>query len=440
MSGGSNMSTKYILKSKDTPILTFDIVEQVSHGYKFYEIDNVIPCPGNEHLWPKGLPRSKDTKEMTYYFARKWLDKRLTVSDRPNSDLILAYGKGSKNPFGCFGINMWMSFRDTYWIVPDESDLKWTDWSPYMNPLNKAMSNIALSGVHYLAPYNVDRRPIITCEPTTAGTMRKCWVNKNDGIYLRKAFEYEDPDNRIPPVMEYYAAQVAEAMGIEHVPYTLLRYTHEDSNVETICECKCFTTEQIGFVNAVAYIDDYYIRETGNRWDRSSSWPLYDVSHHRNVFAKIFGEEFYADMMVLDSIILQRNRHWGNFGFLFNTETGEYIKPAPLHAHGYSLLVTNRDLESFLQVVREKDWDGNSKYLQFNEMAYGFVSERHIPILEKLKSFEFRQPEDAELGIKQHALDIMGEIIRIRSEKAIQLFQERIKHTRRFSIGSEQIN
>ena len=86
---------------------------------------------------------------MTYYFARKWLDKRLTVSNRPNSDLILAYGKGSKNPFGCFGINMWMSFRDTYWIVPDESDLKWTDWSPYTNPLNKAMSNIALSGVHY---------------------------------------------------------------------------------------------------------------------------------------------------------------------------------------------------------------------------------------------------------------------------------------------------
>ena len=59
----------------------------------------------------------------------------------------------------------------------------------------------------------------------------------------------------------------------------------------------------------------------------------------------LFGDA-YSDMMVFDSIIINRDRHLGNFGMLVDNNTGEYLKPAPIFDNGYSLLLgaANYDL------------------------------------------------------------------------------------------------
>ena len=54
-------------------------------------------------------------------------------------------------------------------------------------------------------------------------------------------------------------------------------------------------------------------------------------------------EEFGAEdvlrrMFVLDALILNTDRHLGNFGFLFDNQTMEVKAPAPMFDHNCSLL------------------------------------------------------------------------------------------------------
>ena len=41
-----------------------------------------------------------------------------------------------------------------------------------------------------------------------------------------------------------------------------------------------------------------------------------------------------ADMLVMDAIICNTDRHFGNFGFLVDNRTNEIVAPAPLFDHG----------------------------------------------------------------------------------------------------------
>ena len=56
----------------------------------------------------------------------------------------------------------------------------------------------------------------------------------------------------------------------------------------------------------------------------------------------------FNDMLVLDAIIYNTDRHFGNFGFLINSDTNEIIDFAPLFDHGNSLFnyAGEEDLES----------------------------------------------------------------------------------------------
>ena len=417
------MNRTYILKSKNRPVLKFDIMAGASEkDPNYYSIGNVIPYYENLHLWPHGLPMFENGEEWNYLFC-KWLQKRRAVYERPNVGCLLECSTDVFSPYNFLEINLGMSFRDTYWIMPVGENYRWHDWSPYRNKLDEEFSKLAIS----VSPYRhkkPEHKLRITCEPTTAGTMRKCWINNEDGIYLRKGFWHQVADNRVPPVWEFYAAQVAQALDVAHVPHCLIFYRNDDGRTETLCECKCFTSEKIGYVPAIAKLDDFFIKETGDRWDRKNKGDLYKADVHKKLFAEIFGADFYSDMMLLDSIILHQNRHLGNWGYLTDNDSGEYIGPAPLTAHGYSMPVTVRDLDLLWDMVQDPNWAGAGKFLSFNAMA-AFVQERHIPALERMKDFDFVQPEDPALGIRQDALDIIAEIVRLRCRKALEIAKNR---------------
>lgn len=43
-------------------------------------------------------------------------------------------------------------------------------------------------------------------------------------------------------------------------------------------------------------------------------------------------------MLVFDAVILNEDRHFGNFGLLVDSHTNKIIAPAPIFDNGYSLL------------------------------------------------------------------------------------------------------
>lgn len=49
------------------------------------------------------------------------------------------------------------------------------------------------------------------------------------------------------------------------------------------------------------------------------------------------GEKFVHQMLCLDFLIMNVDRHWGNFGFIRNVNTLEIERPAPIFDNGNSL-------------------------------------------------------------------------------------------------------
>ena len=57
-------------------------------------------------------------------------------------------------------------------------------------------------------------------------------------------------------------------------------------------------------------------------------------------YYKSLGSEYekaLCDMFVLDAVICNTDRHFGNFGFFIDSKTNRIIAPAPLFDHGNSL-------------------------------------------------------------------------------------------------------
>lgn len=410
---------KYFLKSKDKIILSFDISQEIDN-YKIttYHCQNIV-LSEHEELLPKGMM----IRDKTESGLQHWFEKRKASEHRPNSLRFLNCGGSPGDLLRYLEINRGMSLNDTYWVAPVGEDIRWGEVSPYSNVLDKEIADIAFTNEFKIEFPESKLR--ITAEPTTAGMLRKCWVNKGERIYLRKAYEPQliREDGRSPIVMEYFANQVADVMKIKHIPYFLSRYMHPNGESEVICECPLFTSENIGFVSAIAYIDEAYLASTGQRWECESI----SARGVQMTLAELFGQKYYADMMLFDTIILNYDRHFGNFGYLVNNNNGKYIGPAPLFDNGNTLLATAYNISDY-DMLMDDIWNQYARFMPFDLQAYYFVEDRHLPVLKKLAKFKFKQPVDSSLRVSEQAIEQMSNIVQIRSKKAIELLKKKARN------------
>ena len=96
-------------------------------------------------------------------------------------------------------------------------------------------------------------------------------------------------------------------------------------------------------------------------------------------------------MIVFDVLIANKDRHYGNFGFLVDNETNELLCPAPIFDSGYCAF-RHRDL---LELTRQ--WlyiEQNRTYgISMNIALRLSMKERHIKMLERLFDFSFEPNE-----------------------------------------------
>lgn len=108
------------------------------------------------------------------------------------------------------------------------------------------------------------------------------------------------------------------------------------------------------------------------------------------------GAEFVEalhDMFVLDAIIMNTDRHFGNFGFLVDNKTNEIVKTAPLFDHGNSLFnyATEEDMQSKDALDAYAQTLFPCVYDDFAEMAKRVRKPRHKDGLRKLTNFKFEK-------------------------------------------------
>ena len=105
------------------------------------------------------------------------------------------------------------------------------------------------------------------------------------------------------------------------------------------------------------------------------------------------GDKYYdafVDMIVFDAVILNTDRHFGNFGFMVDNRTNKICAPAPLFDHGLSLLTYAMDNDL-------QDWETYAKtrvpatYSDFTELAKQLMGHSQKEKLRKLINFKFKK-------------------------------------------------
>lgn len=83
--------------------------------------------------------------------------------------------------------------------------------------------------------------------------------------------------------------------------------------------------------HALSLNDTFWVKPA----DSTVAWA--DVSLHHNEFNELISEDAFRRMCVLDELIFNPDRHYGNFGVLFDTGTMQPHGMAPVFDNNLSL-------------------------------------------------------------------------------------------------------
>ena len=209
-----------------------------------------------------------------------------------------------------------LSLTDHYWLKPQGNSLSWEDVNFFQNSFSSDVGDALLGKLSKTSDIDL-RSPDWTCD----GNLRKRWAILDGKRCLVKAgsgpFQQQ-------PYNEVIAAKMADRLGITHIPYTLL---WDDGIPYSVCED--FVTPNTELIPA------WRVMQTQKKDNQTSVYQ-----HYRNCCEKLGvpGTTHALDqMMVLDYLIANEDRHFNNFGLLRNPDTLEWLGPAPIYDSGSSL-------------------------------------------------------------------------------------------------------
>ena len=345
----------YELKHFDKTVLKFSANEGSSEPNI-----KIIWTDDDRSLLPLDLSLSDDS-------LYKWLKHRTIPSNRASvRNLLSKCGLNLNRPLGIIKVSKGLSLNDCYWIVEEGFDGAFADYNLYDNHLSRILANIAFTG------YGSSVRSSMASSPefTTNGMLPKCWRRINGKIYLFKGGTSGASNTGMEPYSEYYAAQIAKVMGINAIDYNLSKWKGE------LCSyCELFTDKDYSFIPVGRIV------KTGGM---EAVRAYYQQLGQKYIDA-------LDDMIILDALICNTDRHYGNFGFLVNNQTNTIAAPAPLFDHGNSLFnfVGRDDLENYEKFTQYTATLLPCVYDDFIAEAKAVLTKRHRDKLRSLLNFTF---------------------------------------------------
>jgi len=357
-----------ILKHRDRELLRFDWVKPF--GVKNVELN------AREMRWLPLEFRDKAEKGVTrdlVWGLEDWLTHRTAPMNRHFvRDVLVSAGFNPGDPGYlrrliefCKGL----SLNDVHWVVPDDFDGGWTACNLYRNAFPESVAALAFSGTGNIRPRDVMTSP----EYTTNGVLAKCWRRLDGVISLWKAGS--ERSHGLEPFAESYSAQVADALGVDHVSYRLARFKGQVCSV-----CPLFTSERHGFV------------PVGKLMTRE----------------QLANDSRFAETFLLDAVILNDDRHLGNLGFLIDNETNEISGIAPAFDNGHSFF--SRPSERFSE-------GSPALYEQWLEFP-GFDRDRVQDRLARLRGFRLKR--DARYNLPSASFGAASDFLTRRIDRLLE--------------------
>lgn len=212
----------------------------------------------------------------------------------------------------CFGL----SLSDQYWVKPENSELEWADVNFFENPFSEDIGDVLLGKAKREDKFNFS-----SPDNTSDGCLKKRWKIIDGKRCLIKAGSNPFMQQ---PFNEVIASLIMDRLGIPHVKYSLI---WDEDVPYSVCED--FITPATELVSA------WRVMQTQKKDNATSiyrhyincceSLGIFDITHKVD------------QMIVLDYLIANEDRHQNNFGLLRNADTLEWIGTAPIFDSGSSL-------------------------------------------------------------------------------------------------------
>ena len=298
---------KYILMHKEIPVALLDIDDTVCFIRKIIEVYNETHIPVGIHIRHGVVDRSDFNEwwaDRSIPASRSGVRKALEALNLSNTRMLLTR---------CFGL----SLSDQYWIRPfDREDLHWKDINFFDHPFSEDIGDVLLGKAVKKGAFNFH-----SPDNTSDGCLKKRWKIIDGKRCLVKA---GSAPLMLQPFNEVIATVIMEKLDIPHVPYWLI---WDDEVPYSVCED--FITRDTELVSA------WRVMQATKRDNSTSVYR-----HYLNCCEAlgIAGVTHAIDqMIVLDYIIANEDRHLNNFGLVRNAETLEWIGVAPIFDSGSSL-------------------------------------------------------------------------------------------------------
>ena len=251
------------------------------------DLDTRLNNLNNFYYWCAGRVLTLDRKYAKEILAA--IGARQAVTDRDRAMIAISYHG--------------LSLQDVYWIRFDREKKTFAELSLYRHSLSGAFVDVSLRG-RALTAQNAElmRENDAAGDLGTPGTAPKAWIRENGTFYLLKDGLPRDVE------AELLASRIVRCYRVESVLYELSEFEGQK-----VSKSRMITSEQKSIV-PIEMVD------------------VYCANHGLNREKLVREKDGYAyDMMnIVDYLVGNTDRHWGNWGFLVDNRTNRLDKLYPL--------------------------------------------------------------------------------------------------------------
>ena len=363
----------YYIMNKDRIIAEFDYITN--------ELGTAVP-----KLVSGSLPEIYGDMKL-----KIWLETRRSAKHRAEIARMLR-NLGMTNIKSFIDISLGLTLTDTLWVKEEHSDSTWADVNLYDNEFSEIVSQTAFMG-------GISDLSFKTTSPEygTDGMLPKCWVRRTDGVYLLKGGTKGFNGAGYEPYSEYFVSQLENALGIEHIEYDLDSY-HD----RIVSSCKLITSKEVSMIPSV-----YYFKNCS------------ELPEYLDIADKLGAGERLRDMLVLDALTCNYDRHLNNIQFLVDSDTYEIISLAPVFDNGMGLCSHCKDetTKAFI------DYGNNHvpfAYYSFDDHIPQLMSKDMYKRIYDIRDFSFVNHTDYPVSAER--LSALSGFIRYRIKRLIELY------------------
>ena len=351
------------------------------------------------------------TGNIPYYIGdlATWIENRTSPVGRMNVDLMLKLA-GIRNKEEYLSITHGISLTDTLWFKTLDSNITWDKISPYRNKFSRVISEICLNG-NFKYDGNL-KSP--SPDYKVSGSVDKCWKHVNNGIYLYKtAGDCYSGAYGLRPYMEYYASQVADALiedKSHFVRYGITVAKTVEGYTKPYVYSPLISSEQVGLLE---YCDSKYKRLSLDELDKQ---VIINSTRDRQIL---------REMLLLDSIILNCDRHDGNYGFLVNNDTYQILGLSPIYDNdcslGFSVSLKSVDSleEAYYEAMKKQARAGMGTYL---EQARWAMTRQLFNKLLSMRGFKFKRLRPS-IDVENDRIEFMEYIVNTQINNIINMYR-----------------